>query len=522
MSRRFSYLACLALTTACFNPEDPALDTDGGTSGSMGPDATASSTDLPTSGAPTSSSTGTTTIEPTGADSSSSDASSSGGAEVPSWGEGEPPDFGDLGDEGEGNVLAVHALPIADALDVWLVGDAQPVATDLAPGDATRIEGVSRDARRVVFARAGTLEAVGCSAWFPLRADEQWAAVASRGEHDCVTQDGGDTPTFEQALSLSGNTVRFVHAGRPDPLTIERGGVSEGMLPPGETLVGSDLPDCESSGCSIGYTVSSGGIGAPRFYTFATVEVSDVPPPGEFMMVVTGDVRQEWPGEPDSISAIAVTIEGDSRRLRRDPEVAFTAPATTSPIDFLIPTPPSVSPVASAPQCFPGEECVLEVQRFRPGSQQFYAQDQSGGVSADGQYELDAGERYVLVLDTDEELTLLRDVFGREDETTAIGRAANWTGAAFTIGRVFGGEGQAFESFENVPADTVSEENELPAGDWDLVHATGGGGLGAGCFSPTQTPEAWRGFLWVQDFEPGIIDLSAWPPRMSRLMTLCF
>lgn len=524
MSRRFSLLACLALTTACFNPEDPAADTDpGGTDGSTGSEPTASTTDAPTSGSPSTSTDGSTTVDPTEADTSSGEgSSSSGGSEVPDWGEGEPPDFGDLGDEGEGNVLAVHALPIGDSVDVWLVGDAEPIATELGPGDAVRIEGVARDARRVVFARAGTLEAVGCSEWFPLRADEQWAAVATRGAHDCVTQDDGDTPTFEQTLALSGNTVRFVHAGRPDALMIERGGVSEGMLPPGETLAGSDLPDCESSGCSIGYTVSSGGIGAPRFYTFETVEVSDVPAPGEFMMVVIGDVRQEWPAEPDSIAAISVTIDDDTRRLRRDPEVAFAAPLANSPIVFSVPAPPSTTPVGSAALCFPGENCGLDVQRFRPGMQEFFVRDETGGTSTDGAYQLDAGERYVLVLNSDADLILLRDAFSRADETTAVGRAANWNDAPITIGRVFAGEGQAFEHFEDVPAASVSEENELPTADWDLVHTTGGGALQAGCFSPAQTPASWRGFLWVQDFDPGMLDLSSWPPRIAPLPTLCF
>lgn len=523
MSRRFSLLACLALTTACFNPDDPAADTDpGGTSGSSGDDPSASTTDAPTSGSPSTSTDGTTTVDPTVADASAGDTSSSGGGEVPDWGEGEPPDFGDLGDEGEGNVLAVHALPLSEAVDVWLVGDAAPVATDLALGDAVRIEGIARDARRVVFARAGTTEAVGCSEWFPLRADEQWAAVATRGAHDCTTQDDGDTPTFEQTLALSGNTVRFVHAGRPDPLMIERGGVSEGMLAPGETLAGSDLPDCESSGCSIGYTVSSGGIGAPRFYTFETVEVSDVPAPGEFMMVIIGDVRQEWPAETDSISAISVTIDGDTRRLRRDPEVAFTAPLTNAPIQFSVPAPPATTPVGFAGVCFPGDGCELDVQRFRPGMQEFFAADDTGGTSSEGEYQLDAGERYVLVLNSNGNLIMLRDAFSREDETTAVGRAANWNDQPITIGRVFAGEGQAFENFENVPPATVSEENELPVAAWDLVHATGGGNLGAGCFSPSETPASWRGFLWVQDFDPGLIDLSAWPPNLVPLPTLCF
>ena len=316
MSRRFALLACL-LVPACFNSDDPGADTDPGSTGSTGEGSTSGA---PTAGTETSSSEGSTTLDPTVVDSSTGGESSSTGGGVPDWGEGDPPDFGDLGDAGEGNVLVVHALTLDEAVDVWLVGDGSPIAQGLERGDAVRLEGIARDARRVVLARAGTQEAVACSAWFPLRADEQWATVATRGAHDCTSPDAGVTPTFEQALALSGNAVRFVHGGRPDVLTLERAGVPEpGMLQPGGTLEGTALPDCEASGCTIGYAVSSMGIGSPRHYTFETLEVADVPPPGEFMMIILGDVRQDWPSEPDSVMALTATIDGDVRLLRRDP-----------------------------------------------------------------------------------------------------------------------------------------------------------------------------------------------------------
>ena len=513
MSRRFALSACL-LVCACFNPDDPAAQTDpGSSSGSSGDTPTTSpgsSTDGPTS-------TTRDTEDPTVADTSTGEPSSTTGDDVPDWGEGDPPDFGDLGDAGEGNLLVVHALGLDEAVDVWLVGDADPVATGLERGDAVRLEGLTRDARRVVLARAGTLDAVACSEWFPLRADEQWATVATRGVHDCTSQDDGVTPTFEQTLALSGNPVRFVHGGRPDALSIERGGVPEpGMLQPGETLEGTALPDCESSGCTVGYAVSSMGIGAPRYYTFATVEVADVPPPGELMMVIVGDVRQDWPAEPDAVAALTVTIDGDVRMLRRDPEVAFTAPEATASVDFLIPTPPSTSVIATSPPCFQGDVCAMATQRFRPGQQTFYANGPSGNT--DGDFTLDGGERYVLVYTPGGDVMMLRDTFGRSDDAVSIGRVVNWTSNTLTIGRVFNAMGQAFENFIDVPAGTLSEENEVPDGDWDLVSATGGGGLGAGCFKPTDTPAPWRGFFWAD----GQLELDSWPPSQRPLTTLCF
>jgi len=435
---------------------------------------------------------------------------------VPDWGEGEPPDFGDLGDEGEGAVLAVNTLTLGEAVDVWLVGESEPAATDLATGEAIRIEGVARDARRVVFARAGTTEAVGCSEWFPLRADEQWAAVATRGEHDCTSDDGGVTPTFEQTLALSGNTVRFVHGGRPDVLSIERGTVPEpGMLQPGETLDGSDLPDCETSGCTARYAVSSMGIGAPRHFTFATVEVADVPPAGEMMFVVLGDVRQDWPRELDSVAALAVTIEGGTRMLRRDPEVAFIAPEVTADVTFSVPAPPSIQPVATGAVCFPGKPCLAEALRFGAGEQEFYADGPEGNTN--GMFQLDAGQRYVLLYTPGGALMLLEDTFSRMDAGTSVGRVVNWTTDTLTVGRVFNGMGQAFPNFTGVPSGQVSDEDEVPDGNWDFVYAIGGNNPGAGCFSPTNTAAPWRGFFWAV----GQINLDAWPPTFGPLMTLC-
>lgn len=509
-------MVCLTSLVGCFNPDDPAADTDGGTSdGSSGGPATTSS--IPTTTGPTagSSTSDGTTVDPTVADTGSSD-SSSGGSEVPQWGEGEPPDFGDLGDEGEGTVLVVHTLDIEDAVDIWLVGDAEPVATGLDPRDALRLEGVPRDARRVVFARAGTLDAVACSEWFPLRADEQWATVATLGEHDCTSAADGATPTFQQSQALSGNTVRFVHGAVADPLSIDLNTVLEpGPLEPGETVVGTDLPDCETSGCSIGYRLFSPGIGGVRRVTFATETVADVPPPGEMMFVILGDVRQDWPREPDSMAMLAVGFEGDARILLRDPEVAFAAPDTTGDVTFTVPAPPSVQEVGVAEPCFTEDDCSLSVATFRPGPQAFGAGGPTG--QANETYDLEAGERYVLIYAPSGGFMLVRDEFSRADQGASLGRVVNWTDESLTVGRIFNGMPQAFDNFVDVAAGAVSDENEVPDGGWDVLFSTGGAPLQGGCFSFGNTPAPWRGLFWRR----GQVNADSWPPVIRPLGLIC-
>ncbi len=487
----------------------------GATDGSSGEPTGASMTQT-TSGPTVGGSSGedTSSTDPTLAETGSSDTSS-GGAEIPQWGEGKPPDFGDLGDEGEGSVLVVHTLDTEDAVDVWLVGEAEPIATGLSPRDAIRLDGVPRDARRVVLARTGTLDAVACSQWFPLRADEQWATVATLGEHDCTAAADGATPTFQQAQALSGNTVRFVHGAVADPLSVDLNTVLEpGPLEPGETVVGTDLPDCENSGCSVTYRLFSPGIGGARQVTFATETVADVPPAGEMLFVVLGDVRQEWPRESDSLSMLSVSIEGDVRPLLRDPEVAFAAPDASADVSFTVPAPPSVLEVAMAEPCF-GGDCSLGAVAFRPGSQSFGASGPSG--QANDTYELEAGQRYVLIYAPSGGFMLVRDEFSRADQGASFGRLVNWTDDLLTLGRTFNGMAQAFENMENVPAGDVSEENEVPDGSWDLLSSSGGAALQTGCFSFGNTPAPWRGLFWRR----GQINVDTWPPTLRPLGLVC-
>jgi len=509
-------VVCLTSLVACFNPDDPAGETDGGTTDGSSGEPTAGST-TPTTTGPTTSGSGSegTTVDPTVAETGSGD-SSSGGPEIPQWGEGDPPDFGDLGDDGEGSVLVVHTLNTQDAVDVWLVGEAEPIATGLAPRDAIRLDDVPRQARRVVLARTGTLDAIACSDWFPLRADEQWATVATLGEHDCTAAADGATPTFQQSQALTGNTVRFVHGAAADPLSIERNTVLEpGTLASGETLMGTDLPDCETSGCSVGFGIFSPGIGDVRRTTFATQTVADVPPAGEMMFVILGDLRQDWPREADTISMLAVNIEGDVRMLLRDPEVAFAAPEASGDVRFTVPAPPSVFEVAVAEPCPMGNGCMLGTAAFRPGPQAFGATGPTGGAGET--YELEGGQRYVLIYAPSGGFILVQDEFSRADLDSSFGRVVNWTDDLLTLGHTFNGMAQVFDNFVDVPAGAVSEENEVPDGGWDLLSSSGGGALQTGCFSFGNTPAPWRGLFWRR----GQVNMESWPPNMTPLGLVC-
>lgn len=510
-------MVCLTSLAGCFNPEDPAVDTDATTTGgSSGGPTAGPSTSMSTGPTVGGSSSDGTSINPTVADTGSSESSTGGGSEIPQWGEGDPPDFGDLGDEGEGSVLVVHTLDTQDAVDVWLVGEAEPIATGLAPRDAIRLDGVPREARRVVLARSGTLDAVACSEWFPLRADEQWASVATLGEHDCTTAADGATATFQQALALSGNTVRFVHGAVADPVSIDLNtNLEPGPLAPGETVVGTDLPDCENSGCSVSYNLFSPGIAGARRVTFATETVADVPPPGEMMFVVLGDLRQDWPRESDSVSMLAVSIEGDARALLRDPEVAFAAPDTSADVSFTVPAPPSVFEVATAAPCPMEDNCTLSVQSFQPGSQSFGAGGPMG--QANETYDLEAGQRYVLIYAPSGEFMLVRDEFSRAEQASSVGQVVNWTDDLLTVGRTFNGMPQAFDNFLDVPAGAVSEESEVPDGGWDVLFSTGGAPLQGGCFSFSNTPVPWRGLFWRR----GQVNVDSWPPTIRPLGLIC-
>ncbi|MEM6989454.1 MAG: hypothetical protein AAF721_03120 [Myxococcota bacterium] len=516
-----------ALAFGCFNPDNPAADTDSeGTTG-----ATSAGTAMTTNSPTTADSTGPGPGDTTNAmvDSTSVGESSSGGSEtggdVPDWGEGDPPDLGDLGPDGEGNVLVVHALDLDEDVDVWLVGDAEPVASDLSPDDAALLEGIPRDARRVVLARAGTLEAVACSDWFPLLADEQWAVVAARDTHTCPapSPDGGSV-TFEQDRPLSGNPVRFAHAGAPDDLTVVGGGVPKaGTLSPLMTLSGDDLPDCSISGCSLAYQIENAGLALTRDFTFLATEVADVPPAGEVLLITRGDLRQDWPTEPDALRILRVDIDGTVRRMDRDPEVAAFTFDVTNEVSFTVPAMPGVFTWATVQECQFGD-CVAPVQRFTPGMVSFGASQGPGGGQGSAMVDatLEAGHRYLLAYTNigGAALTLIQDDFDRSDLLVSTGRAFNTdpSGDTLTIGREFGGNPVAFDAFVDVASLAVTAEEDMPVGGWSMLTATAGGALGTSCFYGADSPAGWRGLLGsgVQ------ISVDTWPPVHNALNLACF
>lgn len=521
----FPCLLGLGLTAGCFNPDSPAGSGETDTSGTddttgmdmsrTTTDADSSSTLDPTPGSNTL--TGSTSSATTLDDGSSS---STGEPPPPGWGEGEPPDFGDLGPEGDGAVLVVHALDIDEAVDVWFVGDTEPTATNLSRNDAVRLEGIPRDARRLVLARTGTLEAVGCSQWFPLRAEEQWAVVAAREEHTCpIPSPDGASVTFEQSLVLDSNPVRYVHAAAPDDLSVIRNDVAEpGGLVPLEENSGTDLPDCSASGCIVALTIQGTPQGTTTAYdfTFAVTSAAEVPPPGEMLFVPMGDIREDWPSEPDALSILAVDIEGDVRHIRRNPDLAVAAPGIFQHVEFTVPAPPGVFNFADAPPCGK-QSCPLQAVNFQPGD--YFITGMSSDQSYVDEYTLEAGHRYVLAY-RPEGMILIEDTLSHADQQIALAAGINYSEMnTLTLGRVFAGSGEAFDELVDIAAFGVSDGvAEVPADGWDMVTSVNGGALGTDCFHPVTTPPGWRGYLNPQ----AILDLSSWPPRETGVPQLCF
>ena len=460
------------------------------------------------------------TTDPTTSTTDPGETETTTGGGVPDWGEGDPPDFGDLGPDGVGAVNVVHALAFDGAVDVWLVGDASPIATDLARADAILVEDIPRDARRVVLAEAGTLDAVACSDWFPLRADEQWAVVAARDSHTCPSPSTeGASLTFEQDLSLAGTPVRYVHAAAPDDLIVIRSDTPEpGTLTPLSTLGGTDLPDC-SSGCLVPYEIEGNTLPAAWDFSFQVLKPENEAPPGEMLLVVVGDLRQDWPSEPNAMALIRVDIDGTARVIGRDPEVVplgFNVPT----VDFAIPSPPAVFTFATVPECGFGDSCPRPAYPFRPGPIDFFAAV-PGKAQVMESFVLLSGHRYLLSYtdgDFGANLALIDVDFDRSDDTVATGRGYNVVrhGPTLSLGRLFAGAPSAI--FTDIDYREITDDGDLPVGIWDQVYAYDGAPLPSTCFSGVNTPAGWRGLIG----DEFLIEMPTWPPAETRLVQACF
>lgn len=451
--------------------------------------------------------------------SASSDPTSSG----VDFGVGQAPDYGDLG-SGDGRMLVVNTLLAAERVDVWAAGSDEPLVTALEPEAAARVT-VPSGARRVVFTRAGTHDVVGCSSWFPLRDDEQWAVVASAGEHTCFDDGDGVTLSFRQAQALDGNPVRYVHATSQDTFSVARDEQAEpGTLEHGETLAGTALPSC-TSGCEVRYQISATGIDAMRFITWEINTLEALPVAGEVMLVVLGNIRQEWPAEPDSLRLLRVDLDGTTYVLRRDPEVAFGR-IGEGIATFSISTPPSVSEIATANSDCGEDTCPLETLTWRAGRRNFLVDAPEG--SSEIEVEFEAGRRYVLLSTNDptHPLYWLDADFDRSQTTEAYARAINLDTASesLTLGYVFGDSAVAIDGMTEIPWGGISPENGglVPAEEgWDLVTALGTSGLGIGCFYSMDTLPGFRGyFVAAELMQP--LDISSWPPTLSAVFMVCF
>lgn len=438
------------------------------------------------------------------------------------FGVGEAPDYGNLG-SGNGQLLVVNTLKSGEPVDVWLAGGERPILEHLSTETASRFT-VTRGAQRVVFTRSGTHDVIGCSDWFPLSASEQWAVVPNGGDHTCSGSGDGSTSSFRQEQPLNENPIRFVHATRADRFSFVRNEQAEpGTLDAGGTLVGTSLPNC-TSGCEVNYGVSASGVDSERPFTLQVSTAGDLPVAGEVMLIVLGDIREDWPAEADALRLLRVDLDGTTYVLQRDPEVAFGRLGDT-PVTFSISTPPSSAEVAMVdPYC--GEDyCPLEVRPWRTGRRTFFAEATEGAY--DITVELEAGHRYVLLSTANSTYPLLwlEADFDRSQTTEAYVRGLNLQTSEqnLTFGAVFGDSASPIESLESVPWGEVSGGNggQVPAAEnTKIVTSDNPETLGTSCFYSVDFRAGYRGYLIESEaFQP--LDVTAWPPTMGYAFMIC-
>lgn len=439
------------------------------------------------------------------------------------FGVGQPPDYGNLG-SGDGRLLVVNTLEGGASLDVWLADGTEPVVERLAPEAASRVT-VARGAHRVVFTRHGTRDVVGCSTWFPLRGAEQWAVIPTGGEHTCSGSGDGSTLSFRQEQALDANPVRYVHATSPDSFSFTRNEQLEpGTLEGGETLSGTNLPNC-TSGCEVNYQVFATGVADHRHFTLAVSTVEELPTAGEVMLLVLGNVRQDWPSEPDALHLLRVDLDGTTYVLRRDPEIAFGR-VGYGIATFSISTPPSTSEVTSVDPYCGDDVCPLEVHTWRVGTRTFFVETPEG--NADIEVEFEAGHRYVLLSTPNRSYPLywLDADFDRSQTEAAYARAVNLddSGGSLSFGYVFGSSAVAIDTLESVPWGEVSADygGWVPAEEgWRLVTAADPDSLGTSCFYSVDTVPGFRGyFVAAETMQP--LDITEWPPSLGSSFLICF
>jgi len=520
----------LAMTmVGCFSPDRDSGVTVAGSSDGSTFDGSTSMQETGVAESASSESV-TTADEATESTSTSGTGDETEGA-PPDFGVGDPPEFGDLGPIGEGQLLVVNALADDIAVDVWLAGEATLRHAALGPKSALRLAAIERGPHRVVLTEAGTPSVVSCSDWFPVRRDEQHAVVATLDPHTCRAEGPSTTLTFAQSTPLDRNPLRFVHGAVPDALTVLRDGTPEpGSLEPGGTLTAGDLPGC-ATGCNVAYAIQT-AFGVQRDFTFGVDDFGEIPTSGEILLVVLGDPREDWPEQSRALELLRVDLDGATTRLRRDPDLAFVSVVdATVPIELSVLAEPTIFPLAVVEPCF--EDCPSYAQRFSPGNFTFFAS--STEINASAEVELVGGHRYVLLARVTDPATdpgsldVLPIQFDRDD--AAIAQAQVWNVAqgidTLTVGVDLSGNAVAIPGLETIVAGQLSGSATVPSGGWSLIHAVDGDALLRGCFESITTDAGFRGFLaFMTNAEGGerfaSVDTTEWPPTSSFLPRVCF
>lgn len=459
-----------------------------------------------------------------------SDGSSSGEDGEPDFGIGDPPDFGNLGPDGVGSVLVVHGLE-ADEIDVWVAGELEP-RFSLMPRTANRLTNLEREAHRLVLTAHGTTDVVGCSEWFPLRAGEQWAVVALRSIHDCNDSSAqGASLTFEQSLPLDANPLRFVNGNISGEVTVTGDQqITVDALPSLTSAMSSELPNCDASGCTVGLELGLDEPELRRPFTILIDDLTEVPAKGEVMLIVLGDLRQDWPTEPNASILLRVDSDGRVFKIQRNPEVAFvrfdgveTEVSTTAP--------PSTIPLGTiVSDCYGG--CEALTLGFLP--REVPLQFSGDGTVLYENIVFEAGLRYVLVIGEHPEAEtnqafVFADDFDHDDTGVSLGRGFNLaTANPLNIGRRFGTSGVvAFDNMQAIEAGQLSPlpAQPLPTGEgWTPVVSQGDAPLvdSGGFAIGLETPQGFRGWVIKTDGDDNysgfhLLDLTLWPPTQDLI-----
>ena len=455
-----------------------------------------------------------------------------GTCEIPDWMTGPVPTFNGLSCSGSGNLLVVNTIQILEPVDVWLVGERTPSVQGLVNLEASLMTNITSGPRRVVFTRSGTSNVVGCSDWFPLGPDEQWAVVGTLDAHACDAP-LHTTVTVQQTEAEASNPVRFVHGAVAGSVVIDQG-VSRlpDLLRPQMTIAGSELLECTSE-CEVPVVVTSSEMPTVirKFRYRVGADLGEAQPPvaGELLMIVAGDINFHLQGSSEGLAILVVDASGRTHKLVRGHELALLAPFTRSVV-FTAENRDTqdVVAVGEVERCEGQAPCALKTMQLDPGltyeiEYTYLNDDNTEGFGRDFiPIQVDLLQAYGFYHDG--ELwefweDSLRPM-GSGSEIIALNLQSSQT---MTLGQLVNSSTVTpFSSFYDIPPRKLGGgAHTVPPGQWELVTSFDGMPLDNGCHFEVFTPPPFRGLLLASGEEAVMVDVGIWPPVEHRLRRVC-